>query len=66
MNIFGYFIVEFVAVSLGDGGGNVIYKFCMLVMIKKNEFRKVYGRWGGADVGDTDKNTYKNIKKQRQ
>ena len=48
--IFGYFIVEFVAVSLGDGGGNVIYKFlemmlsgniaiqymfCMLPMIKK-------------------------------
>ena len=48
---FGYFIVEFVAVSLGDGGGcNEIYKllemmfsghiaiqymFCMFLMIEK-------------------------------
>ena len=33
------FFVEFVAVSLGDGEGwwwcNAIYKFCILVMIKK-------------------------------
>ena len=39
LNIFGYFIVEFVAVSLGDGGGNV--KQCQIINFIFGHFRNV-------------------------
>ena len=32
LNIFGYFIVEFVAVSLGDGVGGKVFLICLPVV----------------------------------
>ena len=54
LNIFGYFIVEFVAVSLGDGvGGKILfYVFIHFLFVLFLDFLWTDGRTFGRDGRD--------------